>query len=217
MLSSKSAKLTVCGKARPCLCLGGAGGPSSTGRPEMGPMRLECSSSPSESSESSRWSSKDVRGDSGCAISWKLESKIECRESEDVSVPLLLLSGGLCCACDVLAGAAGCDGGEGAALPPISMFVNASTSIAGLPAVPFPLPSAASASSCPPLPACSPNLASLVASVRANGLYGIFDPPCAPNAVCGGAMAPVLLLVFSNAACSASESAVAVVSLSPFC
>ena len=95
--SSKSANETVCGKARLVLGsfgFGGRGGPSSTGRDATGPIRLELSSSTAES-ESERWSSNDVRGDSGWASC--NGSKIDCAEMDDVSVPLL--SCGLCCDC----------------------------------------------------------------------------------------------------------------------
>lgn len=54
----KSANDTVCGplaaKAFPCLCFGGGGGPSASGRVATGPIKLECSlwSSSSESDSS---------------------------------------------------------------------------------------------------------------------------------------------------------------------
>ena len=45
--SLKSANDTVCGplvgKAFPCLCLGGGGGASASGRVATGPIKLECS------------------------------------------------------------------------------------------------------------------------------------------------------------------------------
>jgi hypothetical protein len=52
--SLKSANETVCGpfgpKALPCLCFGGGGGPSASGRDIVGPIRDECSLSCSSSS-----------------------------------------------------------------------------------------------------------------------------------------------------------------------
>lgn len=52
--SLKSANDTVCGpfgpSALPCLCFGGGGGPSASGRDTMGPIKDACSLSSSSSS-----------------------------------------------------------------------------------------------------------------------------------------------------------------------
>lgn len=125
--SLKSAKETVCGplgpRAFPCLCLGGGGGPSASGLEVVGPIKDTCSLSSSSSSEMDCWS-KDVLGDS-MRKSWAGSNR-DCRDTEDVSV-LLLLSCGRC-------GCEGCvTGGEGLVLPVMSRFLNMSTFILGGP------------------------------------------------------------------------------------
>lgn len=156
--SLKSANDTVCGpfapRALPCLCFGGGGGPSASGRDVVGPIKDTCSLSSSlSSSEIDCWS-KEVLGDSGCNSCAGPDR--DCRDTEDVSV-LLLLS----------CGRAGCvTGGEGLALPVIRRFLNMSTFILGGPAADFSLPRSSVVARC--RPAC----ASPVANVLANGLYG---------------------------------------------
>lgn len=86
----------------------------------------------------------------------------------------------------------------GTALPVRRIFLKASTSIAGLGRC-----ASVAAESC----CWRPKLASLVASVLANGLYGAFIPPAMPAA--GGGSEPEFLRVLRDA-CSRSESAVAV-------
>jgi hypothetical protein len=155
--SLKSAKDTVWGpfgpRAFPCLCFGGGGGPSASGRDVVGPIKETCSLSSSSSSEIDCWS-KDVLGDSGCNSC--AGSNRDCRDTEDVSVLLLLSSGRWGCVCCVT-------GGEGLALPVIRRFLNISTFILGGP-VGFSLPRSSVVAR------CNPRCASLVANVLANGL-----------------------------------------------
>jgi hypothetical protein len=157
--SLKSANETVCGpfgpKGFPCLCFGGGGGPSASGRDVVGPIRETCSlSSSSSSSEIDCWS-KDVLGDSGCNSC--AGSNRDCRDTEEVSVPLLLSCSRWGCGCCVT-------GGEGLALPVMRRFLNMSTFILGGPPVDFSFPRSSVVAR------CSPKCASLVANVLANGL-----------------------------------------------
>lgn len=89
--SLKSANETVCGplgpRAFPCLCFGGGGGPSASGRDTDGPINCVCSLSSLSSLGIDCWS-KDVLGDSMCSSC--VGSNSECRDTDEVSVPLLL-------------------------------------------------------------------------------------------------------------------------------
>jgi hypothetical protein len=86
-------------------------------------------------------------------------SNRDCRDTEEVSV-LLLLSCGRC-------GCVGCvTGGEGPALPVKRRFLNMSTFILGAPPAGLSFPRSSAVAR------CSPRCASLVAKVLANGLYG---------------------------------------------
>lgn len=131
----------------------------------------------------------------------KFGSKSECCDRDDAFV-LLLLSSKRCVGPGT--------GGDGTALPVMRIFLNWSTSMAGRGPLPFfciPSPSAHPVSSLPSLTCCSPNAASLVAKVFANGFKG------APEADAPGTGSdcsePELRRVFRDA-CSKSESAVAV-------
>jgi hypothetical protein len=160
--SLKSANDTVCGpfgpRGFPCLCFGGGGGPSASGRDMVGPINKTCSLSSSSSSSSSEidcWS-KDVLGDSGCNSC--AGSNKDCRDTEDVSVLLLLPCSLWGCCCCVT-------GGEGLALPVMSRFLNMSMFILDVPLAGFSYPRSSSV-----VAGCSPSRASLVANVLANGL-----------------------------------------------
>lgn len=125
---------------------------------------------------------------------------------------LLLLS---CGRENVVLGAAGVAvapttlvGGEGVALPVKRMFLKASTSSAALPLAPPPLTACLCSFACSSVfSLLSPNAASLLASVRANGLNGAVM--AGAGAASGGGSDPEFLLVFFRAS-SNSESAVAV-------